>query len=642
MLINILDSSTNEILDITDKVICRSKHALKNLTLTNNLKDVPCVLNQDAYILSTLNSQLNFLLNVSSDENITKACEVASQLLGKYETEKQYDIELYQTTVNCYKTEKLNKLQDRYIKRILTYYERNGINLKSKKSLIKIINRIDDLELEFESNINKVNTVLPFEKEQLDGLDSDILSTLETKNISGKTIYLVDLKYPTYRNAMKKVKDSNVRKAMQYAFDTRCVDNNTSILIELILLRDQHARLLGYKSHADYATQLQMAKNPENVKKFLLGVSETVDSGYKTYSKMLERLKGSKLNSWDTDYYSDILKHEIFGSIVDMINNLPKDKILSTLFELFSSLYKIDFIQEKESSVWKTADSEVLFYRVEKNKKILGNIYLDLYPRKGKFSHAACFTLFLGCQASVPNTGQLPIASIVANFSKTVWTHSEMSTLYHEFGHALNQIFAVSPICMFSGYNLEMDFVEAPSQIFENWCDEPDILQKVLPDVPMSELQKVKKMMIFKNASKFKRQCNLSLLDQFIHSDREFIDFLSTHKKKETLMIINKKFHEKILYMENFNNNTFMPSSWGHLAGGYDAKYYGYLWSNVIALMMFHTQFEGHLLDPVIGQKYVDTILSVGGDKDAEEEVSDFIGKKFSFEESVGYLKQSI
>lgn len=641
MFINILNNTPDQILDMLNNIICLSK------SIINGIIEAPAYLpdklNDDAYIISSLSSQLSFLLNVSTDEHVIKTCQIASNLLNAHSTEKQLNHELYKAIVNYTETQNLDSLTKRYLNRLIIYYERNGINLPKpeREAVKKLFNKINDLETTFEMNINKVETTLKLTKKELSGLDESILKTLSKEG----DYYLVDLKYPTYKSAMRQIENANIRKKLEYAFDTRCKEINTALLIELIVLRDQLAQKLGFDTYADYATQLQMAKNPRAIKKMLLKVLADTNDKYRANSQLLSKLKKSEentevINSWDVSYYAEKLREQMYGDIANIIDKLPVEKVLNSLFELFSKLYQIEFITQKHSPFWQSADPAILFYEVKKNNQILGSIYLDLYPRKNKFSHAACFTIFMGC--NFDDKPHLPIACIVANFSQQYWKHQEMSTLYHEFGHALNQMFARTKYCLFSGFNLELDFIEAPSQIFENWCDEAEILHKILPDVAYDTLKQVREMSKLNNAIRYRRQCCLSLFDQFIHSDKQFINYLEKNKEPKSLYILHEKFVSDIMYLEKYNEGTFMPSSWGHLVGGYDARYYSYLWSNMIALTMFYSKFEGHLLDPAVGKEYIDKILEVGGRKDAIDELSDFLGKRYKLETGVENLMKMI
>jgi len=270
--------------------------------------------------------------------------------------------------------------------------------------------------------------------------------------------------------------------------------------------------------------------------------------------------------------------------------------------------------------VW---EETVTQYRVldAETKDVVGVFYMDMFPREGKYGHAACFGLQPGCIDPVSGKRLLPVAACVCNFTKptpeqpSLLQHGEVETLFHEFGHVMHQICALAKFARFAGTSVERDFVEAPSQMLENWCWEEESLRRMsghfkdhskpLPTELITTLVRAR------NANQGildKRQILLGTFDQTIH----------TQPKADTAAELAKLWQD-IWHIE-MTPGTNMAASFGHLAGGYDAQYYGYMWSDVFAADMFHARFKREgILNEKVGRDYRRCILAPGGSKDATE-----------------------
>jgi len=303
----------------------------------------------------------------------------------------------------------------------------------------------------------------------------------------------------------------------------------------------------------------------------------------------------------------------------------PAEKVLSSTFEIYQELLAVRFQQVHSVHVW---HPEVQSYEVydRDSNELIGHFYMDLYPRDGKYTHAAAFPLQPGC-LNKDGSRQLPTSAMVCNFAKpqpdspSLLRHEEVETFFHEFGHIMHGICAKAKYARFAGTSTERDFVECPSQMLENWCWKKDILRRIskhyqtgetLPDDLMD------KMIAAKNVNSGLlnlRQVFYGVFDQTIHT-QEKVDLATLYNKLKTEITLTEA-----------QAGTNGAASFGHLVGGYDASYYGYLWSQVFSADLFEQFNKKGVMDPALGKLYREKILQPGGGRDADLILRDFLGR---------------
>ncbi|XP_073227209.1 thimet oligopeptidase-like [Porites lutea] len=636
--------STEEILKRTDELIERSRKVYnavgalrpEELTYENCLK----ALSDDTAEYHTAKSNLDFPQHVSTDREIRTASTEADRKLSEFEVEVSMRKDVFDNLV-AFKERNIGPLSSeasRVLERLIKLGKRNGLHLPEEvqKEIKAIKSRMSSLEIDFNKNLNEENTILEFTNEELAGMQEDFINSLE-KTDAG--LNKVTLKYPHYFPITRKASNPKTRQRIEYAFNRRCIQENTPILEELVELRKKMADLLGYPTHASYITELRMSKTAEAVSSFLselcsklrpLGDADLAEmlSLKEAECKELGHKYDGKINYWDMRYYMTMVEEKKYAVDQNKLKEyFPLHIVTKGLLDIYQELLGLRFEEIQNPHVWHK-DIQMFSVKDVASGDVIGYFYLDLFPREGKFSHAACFGLQPGCLLA-DGTRQLSVAAMVANFTRatadhpSLLTHQEVETFFHEFGHVMHQICAKTDFALFSGTHVERDFVEAPSQMLENWCWEKEPLHRMSAHYKDSSAltdEMLEKLIASRNANTgvFNlRQILLATFDQTIH----------TQAKANTAEIFSKLSSE-ILRIPS-TPGTNMPASFGHLAGGYDAQYYGYLWSEVFSMDMFHTRFKKEgIMNPIVGLDYRKFILQPGGTLDASDMLKNFLGRE--------------
>jgi thimet oligopeptidase len=566
------------------------------------------------------------------EKSIRDKCHELNTKLSQHDIEQsmRYDVysqyKLYYDTV--FQTEKKSNMltfqEIRFIEKMMLNYKYMGMDLpESERSKLEQINKeISDMSSQFSNNISSVNTQFEFIEDELTGMPESWLSSRLVVDVlkEGRKVYKISLKYPDYIPIMERCSNRNTRRLMATAFISRCIDTNTELAQQIINLKHSKAQIMGFENWSDYKLQKQMAKTTSKVMEFLESLKEKIQPLLKSDMEKISALAKldsiKKIELWDISYYSKKIKEQTADIDMEALKqHFPLNTVMSGMFEIYQQLLGFKFIEitsEAANTLW---HSDVKLYKVidSNTNNLVGHFYLDLFPREGKYSHAAVFPIIRKSSAV------LPVCIMACNFDpNSNLRFEEVETFFHEFGHIMHSISAVSEFGSLAGTTCEKDFVEAPSQMLEEWCYVEKALNMMTPvDKPISpetiqKLQTYRKQFVgYHNA----RQITFGLVDMALHGP----DY-----DKPVAEVYNR-IQKEVTGLDPIYGSNFI-ASFGHIFGGYDAGYYGYLWSEVYAKDMFEKKFSGKELDTEVGHEYKTKVLQWGSIKDSADLLFDFLG----------------
>lgn len=574
-----------------------------------------------------------FLSYVSTDKKFRDAVHELEMKTSQYMVDVATRRDVYKAIREYTDTNpQLGPIEAKLVKEMLIGFKNSGMDLNDEdlETFKKLNKQKAEYVIEFDKNIQEYKDPLPVTKEQLKGLGEDYISKLE-KTEDGK--YLVTLDYPDYVPFMLNAEDENARKELEYKYNRRGGPKNVELLEKTVTLRREVAHLLGYPTHADLKLEKRMAKNPKNVMKFLKDLQKKLKPLGKKEDKQMIAYKNEKTGKksrtiypWESGYWSNKYRKEYLDLDSEKIKEyFPSQVVIDGMLDLFGNLFGITF-EPAQIPTWHE-DVKAFQIKDTADGHLIAYFYMDLYPREGKYKHAACFDL-VGGEEKEDGSWQIPFVAIVANMNKPSETtpsllkHSEVETLFHEFGHVLHNALTKSKYGAFAGTSVSWDFVEAPSQLLERWAWNPQVLKKISKHYKTGEAlpdDLIKRMIAAKNfgsGGAYLRQNFFAQYDMILHTAEK------TPDSTKLYFDLTKKIRALPL-----TKNTIPQASFGHIMGGYDAGYYGYLWSEVIAEDFF-SEFEKHgIFNSQIGLKYRREILEKGGTEEEETLVQNFLGR---------------
>lgn len=574
-----------------------------------------------------------FLSYVSTDKKFRDAANDLQMQISQYMVDVATRRDVYKAIREYTDTNpRLDPVQAKLVKEMLIGFKNSGMDLNDADlEKFKALNKEKaEYIIKFDKNIQEYKDPLAVTQEQLRGLGEDYIQKL-SKTDDGK--YLVTLDYPDYVPFMQNADDEQARKELEFKFNRRGGQENVELLEKTLTLRREIARLLGYKNHAELRLEDRMAKNPKTVMAFLKDLQKKLKPLGKKEDKEMIAYKNSKtgknsrtLYSWESGYWSNKFRKENLELDSEKIKEyFPSQVVIDGMLDLFGGVFGITF-EPVDIPVWHP-DVKAFKIKDKTSGELVAYFYMDLYPREGKYKHAACFGLVEG-EEKQDGTYQIPFVAIVANLNKpsgdtpSLLKHSEVETLFHEFGHVLHNALTKAKYSAFSGTSVSWDFVEAPSQMLERWAWDPQVLKKISKHYKTGEAlpdDLIKRMIAAKNfgaGGMYLRQDFFAQYDMTLHTAD------TTPDTTKLYFELTKKIRGLPL-----TKGTIPQASFGHIMGGYDAGYYGYLWSEVIAEDFFGEFKKNGIFNPETGLKFRREILEKGGTLDEEKMVENFLGR---------------
>ena len=581
--------------------------------------------------LDSAAQQSGLMQEVHPDKAFRDAAEQMSQRISAFITDISLNREIYDALVSMDTTGADTETKF-YIEKTLRQFRLAGVDKDdATRKKIKALN--DELVLigqEFARNIREdKDTVVVNSVAELSGLPQDFIDAHKPGS-DGKITLTID--YPDSNPVLTYAKSGDLRKQMFFAYNNRAYPQNIAVLDKMAAKRYELANLLGFKNWADYVTADKMIKSAANASDFITKiVSASADRSKKEYEELLARKRrddpsATQINRWETAYYSEIVKRESYSFDAQKVRPyFPYQKVKQGVLDTSARLFGVTFKQVKNAPVW---DPLVECWEMFEERRLVGRLYLDMHPRDGKYNHAAEFTVRNGLEGK-----QTPEATLVCNLPGAdpndpgLMEYDDVVTFFHEFGHLLHTLFAGHRRWIgTSGIQTEWDFVEAPSQLLEEWTRDAKTLQTFARHYKTNEPIPAEFVAQMNRANEFGK--GLQVRTQMVYARLSLSIYDRPPTNVDTDQLVKKIYTDYSPIP--FVDGTHMQTAFGHL-DGYSAIYYTYMWSLVIAKDMFSKFNKNDLLDPAVATKYRKSVLEPGGSKPAEALVEDFVGRKPSF-----------
>lgn len=587
--------------------------------------------NDVSIALHNAKSAAQLISQVHPLEPVRSQAEAAEQEANQLSTDLGLDLALFEVFAAA-DPAGLDDAAARVLRLTLRDFRRAGVDQDepTRARLRELADRELVVDQEFGKNIRDDVRSISVTSDQLAGLPPDYVDA-HPAGTDGRATITTD--YPDTIPFMTFATDADARHALILEFNNRAWPVNDNVLQELLSLRAEHAKILGFDSWADFDAEVKMIGRGNAIGEFIDQIAAAAEeSGRRDLAVLLERLRADRpgvsvVDRADSAFYKEVIRRERFDVDAQQVRRYFEfAKVRQGLLDVTGRLFGLSYTRVPDARSW---HADVAVYDVLREGAPLGRIHLDLHPREGKFKHAAQFDLVAGIRDR-----QLPESVLVCNFGRGLMEHSDVVTLFHEFGHLVHHLLAGRHEWVrFSGVATEWDFVEAPSQLLEEWAWDADVLHTFATDdagepIPAALVAKMRA------GDDFGKGC-------FVRAQM-FATALSYRLHREPVADITAFVKELQATYDLYApvEGTHFHTSFGHL-GGYSSAVYTYMWSLVIAKDLFSAFDRKDLFAPETARRYRDTILAAGGSKDAAELVADFLGRPYNIEVFSTWLRES-
>jgi thimet oligopeptidase len=595
------------------------------------------------YQISLTDDRLGLIKETSTDAALRDAATDALKALEEWSVGIDYREDVYKA-LKAYADRKprLKGEDARLLAETMRDYRRAGLDLPKpqRDEVEKMRKDLTRLTTDFESNVTKAQKAVKFTKAELEGVPESFLA--QTKTGTDEYTVMANITWH-YISVMDNAKREETRKKLLIEHDNLARAANIPLVEKILPLRDDIARKLGYKTWADYQIEVKMAGTAASAIDFLeklkTGLQPKFDAELAEFRRIKIKETGdanAQICAWDWRYFSNQLKKEKYNVDAEQLRvYFPYQRVLDGMFNIYQTIFGLKFERVEPPYKW-IGDLQLYTVSDAQTGEPLGLFYLDMFPRKGKYNHFAHFRLIEG-KVMTGGKYQRPTVALICNFPSptkdkpSLLSHSDVETLFHEFGHAMHSMMTRAKYGRFSGTSVPGDFVEAPSQMLENWVWDKKVLDSFAADyrdpakkIPADILAKLREAKLATEGTRYRRQLSFALMDLMLHTQ------IHDNNATEALPLSNKVLSEVFLPMAP---DTAFVAYFGHLMG-YDAGYYGYAWADAIAADMA-TVFEqapNGYYDQAAGRRLRVEIYEPGNSRDANESIEKFLGRKRSLE----------
>jgi len=645
MALPIIETTTNGVRQAVARAIEEGNTALNaiaslrqgQLTFQNTIR----ALDDMSFTASKTANRIYLLKETNPDEALREAGNEAIKEFETWSVGLDYREDVYKVVQAFADTQPaLEGESKKVLEETLRDYRRAGLHLpQAERDKVEALRKeLASASTDFEANITKAKAPLTFTRAELAGVPDTFLDQPDVK--TGEDAYIVQPHITWhFLTVMDNARPEATRQKLYLARNTLAKDVNVPLLQHILRLRHEIARMLGYQTWADYRIEPKMAGNAATAHTFLLDLNVGLQEKYTAELDALRELKEKEtgqeeadLQPWDVRYYTNQLKKERYAVDAEQLRAyFPYDAVLQGMFRIYEQIFGLKITTLEAPQKW-VEDLQLYAVTDAATGEPLGLLYMDMFPREGKYGHFAQFPIIPGKRLP-DGRYQRPTAALICNFPKpapgtpSLLTHSDVETLFHEFGHAMHTMLTRAETARFSGTSVPRDFVEAPSQMLENWVWDKAVLDSFAahyqrPDekIPQAILDQLKAAKLATIGSYYRRQLAFGLLDLALHMEDP-----NTH---DCVELSNRILSDVTLPVPE---GTAFVAYFGHLMG-YDAGYYGYAWADAISADMA-TVFEaapGRYFDVAAGHRLRDEIYAPGGSRDANISIEKFLGRERS------------
>ena len=638
------ETTTNEVAATVASTIADGNAALDTIgKLTSaqiNFTNTFIALDDVNFHIGLASDRLGLIEQTSTNAAVRDAATDAIKSLSEWAVGLDYRDDVYQALKTFADTKpNLAGEEKKLLDDTLRDYRRAGLDLpKDQRDAVeKLRKELTALETDFESNVTKAHAELKFTKAELAGVPEDFLSQQGIKTGADEYTLKANITFH-YIMVEDNAKLEATRRTMMTAQCNLARAANIPLLQKILVRRDELAHQLGYASYADYATETRMVKNAQTAIDFLQNLKTGLQPKYDAELKEFRDLKIAEtgdtnaiINAWDWRYYANQLKKTKYNVDAEQLRvYFPYQNVLDGMFKIYQRIFGLKFARVEAPYKW-IGDLQLYTVTDAKTGEPMGLFYLDMFPRDGKYNHFAQFGIIEGKRLP-DGKYQRPVCCLVCNFpppqpdKPSLLSHDEVETIFHEFGHAMHTILTRAKYSRFAGTSVPQDFVEAPSQMLENWPWDKKVLDSFAADyrdpkkkIPQEILSQLKTARFATYATYYRRQLSFGLMDLTLHTQ------IHATNADDLVPLSNK-----ILSDVSFPvpPDTAFVAYFGHIIG-YGAGYYGYAWADAIAADMatvFEQSPDG-FFDKTTGMRMRNEIYAVGDSRDINISIEKFLGR---------------